>query len=395
MPKETSKKRKSLTAAKKKEICSKKISNPSLKQKDLAKEYDVSEGMVSDILKEKDRWLAIDNNSHQANLKREKKIKFPIIEEALTVWLDKALQSELILTESILAAKALDFALLCNEENFKASNGWLDNFKKRHNLKQYNIYGEAGSAPIQDLDSMREKLRQTLRDYDPKDIFNCDETGLFWKMKPSHTLSNGPVAGTKQSKDRVTILLTCNSTGTEKLRPLFIHKYENPRVLKNINKNSLPVNYYWNKKSWMQVSIWNDYLKKLDSHMRAQNRNIILLVDNAPTHALYENTTLTNIVIEHLPPNTTSHLQPCDQGIINSFKVRNKLYLFTVIVSNLTLIFYFRHNIESCICVIGLKLLIISMNMALNLMKLTLKNASNMLHVHGITLRILQSKIVG
>lgn len=340
MPKETPRKRKSLTAAQKKEICSKKISTPSLKQKDIAKEYDVSEGMVSDILKEKDRWIAIDNDSYQASLKREKKIQFPIIEEALTVWIDKALQAGLVLTESILATKALDFALLCKEEKFKASHGWLDNFKKRHNLKQYNIHGEAGSAPIQDLASMREKLHQTLRDYDPKDIFNCDETGLFWKMKPSRTISNGPVAGTKQSKDRVTVLFTCNSIGTEKLRPLFIHKYENPRALKNINKNSLPVNYYWNKKSWMQVSIWNDYLKKLDSRMRVQNRHILLLVDNAPTHALYENTNLTNIVIEHLPPNTTSHLQPCDQGIINSFKVRSKPYLFTVTVSNLTLIFF-------------------------------------------------------
>ena len=66
---------------------------------------------------------------------------------------------------------------------------------------------------------MREKLHQTLRDYDPKDIFNCDEMGLFWKMKPSRTISNSPVAGTKQSKDHVTILFTCNSTGTEKLRP--------------------------------------------------------------------------------------------------------------------------------------------------------------------------------
>ena len=76
MPKETPRKRKSLTAAQKKEICSKKISTPSLKQKDIAKEYDVSEEMVSDILKEKDRWLAIDNDSYQASLKREKKFSF-------------------------------------------------------------------------------------------------------------------------------------------------------------------------------------------------------------------------------------------------------------------------------------------------------------------------------
>ena len=108
------------------------------------------------------------------------------------------------------------------------------------------MHGKAASAPIQDLSSMRENLHQTLRDYDPKDIFNCDETGLFWKMKPSRTLSNSSVAGSKQSKDHVTILLTCNSTGTEKMRPLFIHKHENPRALKNINKNSLPINYYWN-----------------------------------------------------------------------------------------------------------------------------------------------------
>uniref|UniRef100_U9SKN9 DDE-1 domain-containing protein n=1 Tax=Rhizophagus irregularis (strain DAOM 181602 / DAOM 197198 / MUCL 43194) TaxID=747089 RepID=U9SKN9_RHIID len=83
----------------------------------------------------------------------------------------------------------------------------------------------------------------------------------------------------------------------------------------------------------MQVSIWNEYLKKLDAQMRAQNRNIILLVDNAPTHSLYENTSLTNITIEFLPPNTTAHLQPCDQGIINSFKVSKfNLYFASVIL---------------------------------------------------------------
>ncbi|CAG8598391.1 5393_t:CDS:1, partial [Rhizophagus irregularis] len=62
-------KRRSLTAAQKKEICLKKISTPSLKQIDLSKEYNVSEGMISDILKARDRWLAIDDNSHQASLK--------------------------------------------------------------------------------------------------------------------------------------------------------------------------------------------------------------------------------------------------------------------------------------------------------------------------------------
>ena len=82
---ETPRKRKSLTAAQKKDICLKKQSMPSLKNKDLAKKYDVSEGMISDILKAKDRWLAIDSDSYQAGLRREKKLPFPNIEEALSL----------------------------------------------------------------------------------------------------------------------------------------------------------------------------------------------------------------------------------------------------------------------------------------------------------------------
>ena len=52
---ETSRKCKSLTAAQKKEICLKKAITPYIKQKELATQYDVSEGMISDILKKRDR----------------------------------------------------------------------------------------------------------------------------------------------------------------------------------------------------------------------------------------------------------------------------------------------------------------------------------------------------
>ncbi|GBC18382.2 tigger transposable element-derived protein 4-like [Rhizophagus irregularis DAOM 181602=DAOM 197198] len=81
----------------------------------------------------------------------------------------------------------------------------------------------------------------------------------------------------------------------------------------------------------MQASVLNGYLKKLDSQMRTQGRNIILLVDNAPAHSLYETINLTNIKIEFLSPDTTAHIQPCDQEIINSFKkllLRNRVKAF-------------------------------------------------------------------
>ena len=80
--------------------------------------------------------------------------------------------------------------------------------------------------------------------------------------------------------------------------------------------------------AWMQVSIWEDYLKKLNLQMHRQQRHILLLIDNAPTRTILEPSQLTNITIHSLSPNTTPHLQPCDAGIIKSFKVSTKVIDF-------------------------------------------------------------------
>ena len=41
------------------------------------------------------------------------------------------------------------------------------------------MHGKAESAPLEDLENMQKNLHQKLRDYNPKDIFNCDEMDLF------------------------------------------------------------------------------------------------------------------------------------------------------------------------------------------------------------------------
>ncbi len=82
---EISKKHKSLTAAQKKEVCLKKVAFLFLKNKNLANKYEVNEEMISNTLKVKDYWLAMNFNSYQAELRYEKKTSFPNIEEALTI----------------------------------------------------------------------------------------------------------------------------------------------------------------------------------------------------------------------------------------------------------------------------------------------------------------------
>ncbi|GFR64697.1 tigger transposable element-derived protein [Elysia marginata] len=60
--------------------------------------------------------------------------------------------------------------------------------------------------------------------------------------------------------------------------------------------------------------------------MFAKNRKIDMEVDNCPAHPKVEDLKATELIF--LLPNTTSILQPCDQGIIKSFKqIYRKLML--------------------------------------------------------------------
>ncbi|CAG8617558.1 4404_t:CDS:1, partial [Diversispora eburnea] len=42
-------------------------------------------------------------------------------------------------------------AKLLNITDFKASEGWLTNFKRRANLRQFVHHGEANSAPLENI----------------------------------------------------------------------------------------------------------------------------------------------------------------------------------------------------------------------------------------------------
>lgn len=318
------KQRTALTLAQKKELCQKKVSNPSLKNIEIANEYGIGESTVSEILKAKDRWLAFEDDSPQKNSKRERKSFFPQIEEAVSLWAEQAIQDGITFNGIILQNKAKKLAELMGIRNFLASDGWLFRFRQRNDLRVYRRRGELDSVDKSQLPQQRIELQQILSQYELSDIYNCDETALFWKAEPNHTLAHAPISGTKRLKDRVSIMVTCNATGDHKLPLLFIHRSQTPRCLKGILKSSLPVWYYWNAKAWMVRSIFGHYLNRLDSMMRRANRHILLLADNAASHKPEEViNNLTNIKLHFLPPNTTSVLQPLDQGIIYSLKVSN------------------------------------------------------------------------
>ena len=60
------------------------------------------------------------------------------------------------------------------------SNGWLEKCKTRHNVKQFRQAGEDEEVNAETLKSWAERLPEILNGYELKDVWNADETGLFW-----------------------------------------------------------------------------------------------------------------------------------------------------------------------------------------------------------------------
>ena len=75
------------------------------------------------------------------------------------------------------------------------------------------------------------------------------------------------------------------------------------------------------------MEIFNEWMLMFNNNMKRQNRHVLLLVDNAAGHNNKEGVRYSHVTLEYLPPNTTSVLQPCDAGIIKSFKCQYKKLL--------------------------------------------------------------------
>lgn len=70
----------------------------------------------------------------------------------------------------------------------------------------------------------------------------------------------------------------------EKLDPLLIGKYKNPRGFKNLDFSRLGMKYEHNPKAWMRTEVFHRWLNDLNEIMMRRNKKILLTLDNAPVH---------------------------------------------------------------------------------------------------------------
>ena len=100
--------------------------------------------------------------------------------------------------------KALSISNDLGLSDFKASTGWLRSFKQRHNIGGARVCGESGSIDPAIVTDWQGKLPSIIEHYAPCDIYNMDETGVFYRQLPDHTLHirSEECKGGKKSNER-------------------------------------------------------------------------------------------------------------------------------------------------------------------------------------------------
>ncbi|XP_061648268.1 tigger transposable element-derived protein 1-like [Phyllopteryx taeniolatus] len=318
----------------------------------VARCYGLNESTIRSIKKEEANircTLAI-NGAHTSKRVVNTRNKYIVrMESALVLWITKCREKNIPLNTNAMMEKARELyqeLAAVNAERdkeddnnpqpgpsssseepveFLASKGWFDRFRKRYQLKSVSPHWESASADVEAARKYPETFKSLIKEkgYKPEQVFNMDETGLFWKKMPTRTSimkEETQAPGFKGHNDRVVLIMCANAAGFL-MKPALIYKSANPRSLKSKDKNLLPVFWMHNSKVTITkplIGEWfhDSFIPQATLYLseKGLDFNICLTMDNASGHPLdlsYE-----GVHIEILPGN----IQPLDQGIIRTFK---------------------------------------------------------------------------
>ena len=125
----------------------------------------------------------------------EKKAKFPKLEDELRKFIyDTARDNITINYLSILARTEIlirfNPELLERKEKPEFSRGWVQKFMAREGIRVRLMNSEAESVEIHEpsIQEQLRKIRDIIQHYELKDIYNMDETGLFYRSAPKKLL---------------------------------------------------------------------------------------------------------------------------------------------------------------------------------------------------------------
>ena len=111
-------------------------------------------------------------------------------------------------------------------------------------------------------------------------VYNADETGLYWCSMPTNTLTRKDekiLRGKKITKERISALCCASTDSMQRYKLVVVGKSARQRTLKGYI-HTLPVHYYHSKKAWFSVSIFYDSSHKhFVPEVRTYQENVLSL----------------------------------------------------------------------------------------------------------------------
>jgi hypothetical protein len=162
----------------------------------------------------------------------------------------------------------------------------LSLWKCRFGIDFKKAHGEKGSADALSAEQWKStKLPNLLQKFCADDMYNADETGLFYHATPAGSLSykHATLSGSEKAMDCVTVLCCSNLSGTDKRKLLVIGKRAKPRYFKGL---VWAVYQFCTmlKTAWITSKICRKLLICWDVELQRKPRTNLLVHDNCAAH---------------------------------------------------------------------------------------------------------------
>lgn len=150
----------------------------------------LSKSTLSTILKNSSEYLNIDIKAADVWKNKSRRQHFPVLERHVVEWVYQAQLARVITTDDVILAVAKRFteqlSSLADSEQaenysgFEFSIGWLGALKNRNGLGRVKTQGDSiiDDPEAFGIPAMREGIKEILKDFAVRDIYNCDELAL-------------------------------------------------------------------------------------------------------------------------------------------------------------------------------------------------------------------------
>jgi hypothetical protein len=165
---------------------------------DLVAKHGIASSSIATILKEEEEIKAasvaagvktLASQSQRSSVNEE-------MEKILMIWINERQMTGDTMTQEMICSKArmIYENLKKNvagqstaeaEEEFKGSRGWFEKFKRKSGIYSVIRHGEGASANKEEAEKFAREFKEwtIIHGYKPEQVFNCDETRLFWNRE--------------------------------------------------------------------------------------------------------------------------------------------------------------------------------------------------------------------